>query len=83
MPPGIVSLDNMIARGYLMVNTGAYAPALSLFDVLLEAYPELVAAQMAKGSACAMTGGGGLGTGEAGAAHHSKARGAARGRAPC
>lgn len=36
---GIVSLDNAIARGYLLVNTGAYAPALALFECLLDAYP--------------------------------------------
>lgn len=36
---GIVSLDNAIARGYLMVNTGAYAPALALFECLLDTYP--------------------------------------------
>jgi tetratricopeptide (TPR) repeat protein len=36
---GIVSLDNAIARGYLLVNTGAYAPALALFECLLNTYP--------------------------------------------
>ena len=39
-----------------MVNTGAYATAVALFDVLLADFPGLVAAQMAKGSACAMSG---------------------------
>ena len=53
---GVAALDGAIARGYLLVNTGLYAAASALFDVLLEKFPGLVAAQMAKGSACAMTG---------------------------
>ena len=53
---GIASLDNAIARGYLYVNTGAYGPALALFDVLLASFPDLLAALLAKGSACAMLG---------------------------
>ena len=52
---GIEEVDNAIARGYLLVNTGAYAAALALFDVLLGALPHLVAAHMGKGSAYAMT----------------------------
>ena len=52
---GIEEVDNAIARGYLLVNTSAYAAAGALFDVLLGALPHLVAAHMGKGSAYAMT----------------------------
>ena len=53
---GMDCLDDAIARGYLLVNTGAYAAAVSLFDVLLADFPDLVAAHVAKGSACALCG---------------------------
>uniref|UniRef100_A0A7S2SK19 Protein O-GlcNAc transferase n=1 Tax=Rhizochromulina marina TaxID=1034831 RepID=A0A7S2SK19_9STRA len=53
---GIEPLDKAVARGFLLVNTGAYEAAISMFDVLLGDFPNLIAGQLAKGSAYAMSG---------------------------
>jgi hypothetical protein len=42
---GVPLLDDGIALGYLMVNTGKLQEALALFRLLLEHKPDLVAAR--------------------------------------
>ncbi|CAB1105083.1 unnamed protein product [Ectocarpus sp. CCAP 1310/34] len=54
---GDPDVDNLIALGYLQVNTGNYRKAVELFRGLLSIRPGLVGAHLGLGSALALLGG--------------------------
>ncbi|CAM9167687.1 unnamed protein product, partial [Choristocarpus tenellus] len=54
---GDQDIDNVIALGYLQVNTGNYRKAVELFRSLLSIRPGLVGAHLGLGSALALLGG--------------------------